>query len=377
MNSTHLTAGTQRIDLVMLLAAVLLLNSSIAESYAQNRPAFRAIHEPVRLSVDPTYQYYQTEDDRAVTQFGARVSAVVPLSRQVHIRAQGGFAQMGGDDLTSVQGVTDLRGSVVYASSLQEGTLVFGIDVNAPIGKQELTDAELETTRLASQNFYDFRVSSFSRGFSVAPRVTWARSMTDELAVGIGTSYQYQRGYRPAATMETNYVPGSAFSLNTGFDYELTSQSALGIDLLFRHHATDQIDGADRFNAGNQLVGTVRYLYRDGFTTIRIIARYANWEDSEFGFQAAAQPERGQVIPSHGMAMAQYQTRFAAGYRLMVRASAHQYSETVQSDTQTIGRLRVAPSFQISDALTLAPHSTLTLGSFSGMTFGMRVESRF
>lgn len=377
MRRSRFTANTLCTVLVGLLAVVMGLSSSIAETYAQERPTFRAMQDPVRVSVDPTYQFYQVENDRTLTQFSTRVSAVIPLNSNVHVRAHGSYAQMNGDELVSVQGLTDMRGSFVYARSINESTLVAALDVNVPLGKQELTEAELETTRQVSQNFYGFRVSSFSRGFSAAPRVLWAVPVTDDLVIGIGGSYQHQRGYRPAAAMEAPYVPGDGFTLNTGFDYVLTSQSGLGMDLVFRRYGTDQSDGVDRFNVGNQLAGSVRYLYRSGFTTIRVIARFANWEDSEFGFRSATEPERGQVIPSHGMLMAQYQTRLAAGYRLMVRASAHQYSKTVQSDTQTLGRLRVAPSFALTDALTLAPHGSVTFGSFTGVAAGIRVESRF
>jgi hypothetical protein len=144
----------------------------------------------------------------------------------------------------------------------------------------------------------------------------------------------------------------------------------------FRRYGTDRLEGARRFDPGTRISGTLRYLVRSGFTTVRAVVQYANWEESEFGYQVGG-ADRGQVIPSHAMALASYRTRFVEGIYLTVRASGHRYAETVQADEKTFGRLQLAPSFEVADGIVLAPHGTATYGSFLGLGGGVRIEGEF
>jgi hypothetical protein len=274
--------------------------------------------------------------------------------------------------------MTDVLGRVTYAQTVGEGSVVLTMEVNTPTGKQKLKDDEMATARTLSQNYFDFAVSSFSRGFSVGPQVTWAFPIGDNFAVGIGGTYKHHRGFQPTAelTEDSLYVPGDGLGVNGGVDYEITPQSALGIDVSFRRYGTDQTGGVDRFEAGTRMTGTLRYLLRDGFTSVRVLARYANWEESEFGFQFP-ESRRGQVIPSHGMLLGSYQTRLVEGIRLTTRASAHWYDETVQAATKTFGRLYVSPSVQLGDMISVAPHGRAIYGSYIGFGGGLRIAAEF
>ncbi|PQJ35716.1 hypothetical protein BSZ35_14930 [Salinibacter sp. 10B] len=343
-------------------------------------PSLRSVQRPVSVSVDPTYQVYETEGGRQLTEFSTRLSMFVPVTTRLTVRARGEYARMDGTRLTSVGGGTDLSGQVSYAQPVADGSVVFSLQANAPTGKQKLSDAELETTRFISQNVYDFRVSSFSRGFSLAPRVTWAVPLSDRFAVGLGAGYQYQRGFRPQASLEEDYVPGDGVGANGGFDYKLTEASALGLDVAYRWYQTDRVGGVPRFDSGSRLTGTVRYLRRSGFTTIRAVVRYANWEESEFGFRRQS-PNRGQVLPPHGMVLTSYETRLAEGMRLHLRASGHWYGETIQDspmgNRKLLGRAYVSPSFEIGEVLTLEPHGTASFGSYRGYGGGLRMIGTF
>ncbi len=361
------------------ILVVLLGGGSAGGVQAQEQgPSLRSVDRPVRVSVDPRYQWYETSEGASLTQLSTRLSASVPLGQRVTVQAQGSYAQMGGEDLTQVRGLTDVLGRVTYARPVGEGSVVLSMGVNAPTGKQRLNDDEMATARALSQNYYDFEVSSFSRGFSVGPQVTWAFPIGDNFAVGIGGTYTYQRGFRPTAelTEDSLYVPGDGVGVNGGFDYKLTSQSALGLDVSFRRYGTDQAGGVARFEAGTRMTGTLRYLLRDGFTSVRVLARYANWEESEFAFRLE-EPRRGQVIPSHGLLLASYRTRLTERLRLTTRVSGHWYDETVQSDAKTLGRLYVSPSIQLGDVLSVAPHGRATYGSHLGVGGGVRIAAEF
>jgi hypothetical protein len=362
------------LSLIILVAGGL---GSVHEVQAQAEgPSLRDTRRPVQVAVDPTYQYYEAEDGQLLTQLSTYLSAYVPVTQQLSVQARAGYARMGGDGLKQIRGLTDVTGGVTYARQVAGGSVVFSVQANAPTGKDNLTADELRTTRPISQNFYDFRVSSYSRGLSISPQVTWAYPITDRLAVGIGGGYQYQQGFRPQARLDADYVPGDGIGVNGGADYKITNTSALGIDISYRRYGEDTVGGAPRFEAGNRISGTLRYLLRSQFTTVRAVLQYASWDESRFGFQRGS-PRRGQVLPPHGLALASYQTRLVEGIRLSVRASGHWYGETLQGDRKIFGRAYVSPSFEIGEVMTIGPHGTFTYGDYLGLGGGVRIEGRF
>jgi hypothetical protein len=335
----------------------------------------------VRIAIDPTYQRYESVGGEELTQLSTYLTAQVPITSRLTVEGQAGVARMGGGRLPNVQGLTDATGRVMYAQPIGEGSLVLSTRINAPVGKQNLDTAAVRTTQRISQNYYDFRVSSFSRGLSVSPRVTWAYPVSDRLAIGIGVGYQHYRGFRPQARLESDYVPGDGIGVNSGADYKLTETSALGVDLAVKRYGADQLGGSRQFDAGTRVAGTLRYLQRSGFTTIRGVLRYTNWEESKYLYQIDDGPQRGQVIPSHAMALASYQTRILEGIRLSVRASGHRYTATIQEggrgDAKTVGRVHISPSVEVGEIFTLAPHGQVTYGSYLGLGGGLRIEAAF
>jgi hypothetical protein len=353
------------------------LLGGIPQAQAQG-PSLQSDRQPIQVSVDPTYQYYETDAGQVLTQLNTYLSAYVPVTRQLSVSARMGYARMGGDNLKQIQGPTDVSGRVSYAQPVGEGSVVFQVRANAPTGKQNLTPEETSTTRPISQNFYDFRVSSFSRGTSIAPQVTWAIPVTDRVVVGIGGSYQHQRGFQPQAgfTSDSLYTPGDGVKVNGGVDYKITDGSAIGVNGTFRRYQEDEVKGEPRFDAGNQFSGTLRYLRQSDFTSIRVVARYSTWEESRFGFRVGS-PTQGQVIPEHGMLLGSYSTRLTDAVGLSVRTSGHWYGETLQSDRKIFGRLYLSPSFELGEVLTLAPHGTATYGSYLGLGGGVRITGQF
>jgi len=360
-----------------VLGVVLLIGGSAAPkpSAAQPGPSLRSIDRPVEVSLDPTYQYYDTETGRTLTQYSTHLTASVPVGQRVTVEGRFGYAGMDGDQLSRVQGLTDAVGRVAYAQPVGEGSLVFGTTVNVPVGEQNLGAADFRTVRLFSRNYYDARVSSFSRGFSVSPRVTWAVPVNDQFAVGVGLGYQHQRGFEPRAD-RGEYEPGDGIGAHAGFDYKVTQSSSIGADLSVRRFGEDRLEGTRSFDAGSRISGTLRYLYRSGFTTIRAVARYANWNESTFGYQVGG-AERGQILPSHALALGSLQTRLTDTIDLKVQAAGHHYAETIQADDKLLARLSVTPAVEISEQLTLAPHGTATVGSYLGVGGGLRIEGEF
>lgn len=368
-----------------LFLAVLLLTALTGQvGYAQDGSGLlRSQDQPLRVSVTPVYQQF-TDGGQTVSQLSSQLAMVIPLGQRFQVRARGNYASVEGNNLTRINGLNDLRGTITYARPIGDGSLVFNVNANLPVGKRELSPDQLRTTTFTSNNFYDFKVSSFGRGLGVAPSLTAAFPLTDRLVFGVGGAYQHQRGYRPSQGMEELYVPGDAVEMKGGLDYQLGRSSLLGVDVAFQYHQTDRVGELDRFESGNKLVGRARYLVRDGFTSFRILARYANWEESRFlpllrttdGF-TTGNPVHRSVIPSHGMGVISYRTRFDWGLRLSTRVAGHRYSETDTFDAKTVGSIRVSPSVQIAQTLILAPHAKYTAGSFTGIEGGVRLEVRY
>jgi len=344
---------------------------------AQDGPSLRSDRRPVRVTIDPTYQYYRTGDEQALTQLSTRLGVFVPITQQISVRARADYARMGGDGLRQVQGPTDVAAQVTYARQIGEGSVVVSLAANAPTGKQNLDSAEVETTRPISQNFYDFRVTSFSRGLSVSPQVTVAYPITDRFVVGIGGGYQYQRGFRPQARLDADYVPGNGVGVNGGADYKITPSSALGIDFSYRRYGADTVGGTPRFDAGARMAGTLRYLVRSGFTTVRAVLRYSRWEESQFDFRNGQLMRQGQVLPPNGLALVSYRTRLMEEVRLETRVSGHVYRETISGGQKSFGRAYVSPSIGVGDVLLVEPHGTVTYGSYLGVGGGLRLVGSF
>lgn len=361
----------------LALVGVLLCGfGSVQIGWAQ-APSLTSERQPVRIAIDPTYQYYETEEEQVLTEASTWLTAAVPIGRRVNVQARVGYAQMGGDSLAQVQGLTDASVTGTYAQPVGDGSVVFAVQVNAPVGKQELSGEETSTSRLISENFYDFQITSFSRGLKVSPRITWAVPVGDRVALGIGAGYQHQRGYRPQENLEDPYVPGDGLGANGGIDFQVTGQSALGLDVTYRRYRPDRVGESRRFDAGSRVAGTVRYLGRSGFTTGRIVARFATWEESEFGYQLTTGPNRAQVLPPHGMMLGSYRTRLSPGTYLRMRLSGHWYGETLQSGEKWLGRLRVQPSFGFGEILSAAPHVQVAYGSYLGVSGGLRLQGEF
>jgi hypothetical protein len=193
--------------------------------------------------------------------------------------------------------------------------------------------------------------------------------------VGLGAGYQYQRGFEPRAN-RGEYVPGDGAGVNGGVDYKLTSRSALGVDLAYRRYGPDRFEGRRSFDAGTRISGTVRYLFRAGFTTGRAVVRYANWEESTFGYRAGG-PDRGPIVPSHALVLGSVRTRLTEAVDLRVRASGHRYAETLQAQSKRVGRVVVSPIFEVADGISLAPRVAASHGSYRGLGGGLRIEGEF
>jgi hypothetical protein len=340
--------------------------------------------QPIRISVAPAFQRY-TDGPRTLSQASTRLRAVVPITSQLTVRAQGsaadGTVRTSGDasgDTTSVRGLDDVRASVFYSQSVGEATVVFSVTGNVPVGRRRLSSDELDATVFLSQSVYDFRVSGFGQGLNVTPGMTWAVPVSDDVVVGFGGRYHRLGGYRPVARMASDYRPGNQIEAFAGVDVRVAPTMAVSADVNYSRYGTDEVGGASRFQAGDRLAGTLQYLYRRDFRSLRVVARYAHRLPSKVQPRGASAETASlvnrEVLPSEAELQVRYNTRLTQGLRLRLRASGHAFEETVLLERKAYGAGRAAVAVRAGDALTLVPAGTYRAGDVAGFEASLRLQ---
>jgi hypothetical protein len=367
--------------LVSLVVGLWLAAAPLAAvGQAPGASSLSSQRQPIRISVTPAYQRY-TDGPRTLRQRSTRLSAVVPVTSQLTVRAQGSVADgtvRASGATTSVRGLDDVRASVFYSQSVGDATAVLSVTGNVPVGRRKLSGEELDATVFLSQSVYGFRVSGFGQGLNLTPGMTWAVPVSDDVVVGFGGRYHRLGGYRPVARMTSDYVPGDQIEAFGGVDVRVAPTMAVSADVNYSRYGTDEVGGARRFQAGDRLSGTLQYLYRRDFRSLRVVARYAHRLPSkvrprEASAETASLVNR-EVLPSEAALQVRYNTRLSKGFRLRLRASGHAFDETVLLERKVYGAGRAGVAVRAGEALTVVPAATYRAGDVNGLEASVRLQ---
>jgi hypothetical protein len=369
---------------VCTLAVCLLLIlplSAESQAWAQTPPSLTSQQPPIRVTVEPVYQSV-TDGDQTVSQWSTRMIAVVPVLRTLQFNLQTSAAGLDGSGVNTLQGVDDVSLGVMYARALPLGSIVASTDVSLPTGKRELTAGEWQTAIFASQNVYDFRVSGYGQGLNVEPRITWAVPATDNIMLGIGASYHYRGAYMPTTTLAGDYDPGDEIEVFGGGDLRVGDHNAVSADLSFTRFGTDTVDGRRQYEARYKVAGTLRYLYQQSFSSVRVIGRLQHWPESRvfvssLGVGANAVSSDQQVVPSEWSLRATGSTRVVRWLDLRGTLAGHRFNETAVQDMTMVGTARLHPTFHLPGDVYLTPSVGYSLGGITRFETGIRTEVRF
>ncbi len=343
---------------------------SVAEDYGTG--ALTSQRQPLRIVVQPMYQYFE-DTDRGITEWSVPLRATIPLREDLQLSLRGSFASATGDGLATVSGLSDAQASLSYVRPVGDGSVILSAGVNAPTGKQELTLSEFATATLLSQNFFDFRVPGFGQGLGLATGATWAVPVGEDVVLGLGGSFRYQGGYTPVEGMTEDYTPGNEVLITGGLDYRLSRTSALSGDVSFTIYGTDQLGDVDRFEAGNRFAAAVQYRRDQGYSTLRVLARYEGREKSTLPAVGTGSAQELQLLPSEGAVRGVFTTRLGETADLEVWAGGRMFGETDAFDQKVLAVIGLMPQWAASDQLTLAPRIAYTGGDITGLEGGLMI----
>lgn len=328
---------------------------------------------PVQISIQPTYQRFEDED-QTLTQLSVPVVAVVPFKDRWQLSLRGSGASTSGENLETLSGLTDVRVALSYARSVGDGSLILNASVNAPVGKEDLTRDEFNTARLLSRNFYRFRVASFGQGFGGGTGVTWAIPVTESIVVGIGGSFRYRGSYSPSVGRQEEYDPGEEGRLTGGIDIQLDQYSALSTDVSFFTYGTDTVGSVDQFEVGNQFSVRMQYL-RETDQTLRIVGYYREQEKSVLPLRSDANREL-QVLPSQAKIQGRYTFGLGESVDLRMSAAGRWYDETT-FESKTLLTVVLEPRIAVGERLSVSPRVAYTIGSLTGLEGGLGLGAQF
>lgn len=342
---------------------------------------------PVRVAVTPAFERFE-DDGRTLTQWSTQVSAVVPITSHLQVRAATRATDATvtvRDSTTAVRGLADLRASLLYARTVGDGSLVLGLDANVPTGSTQLTPEEVRTTVYLAQQVYRMRVPGLGRGFNVTPRVTYALPVGDAVALGVGASFRYQGAYRPAAGTDGRYQPGHELEVFAGVDVTASRTVTVSADASYARYGTDEVGGRDRFEPGGRAIGTVQVAYEREAQRLLVTARgqYRGTSSllprnpsQESVFVDPALEDR-QIVPSMASLRIRYHRTLTDRVRAGLYARGFHYEATTLMDAQTMGTAGLTATIRLADALAVTPQVAYTLGGVSGVEAALRTSLRF
>ena len=268
--------------------------------------------QPFQVSVYPAYQSL-TQGEQTITQLSVPLEAYLPLGRKGGLSLRTAWAQVQGDGLADLSGLTDAQGYLSFYQPLGRGSVVVGLGVNLPSGQRELTRDEFATQVLLSRNEYDFQTSSFGLGLGLSPGLTVAVPLGEAVVVGIGGAYQYHGAFEPLENMPEAYKPGDELLVTGGLDIRLTQALSWAADVTYTTYRPDEVGEAEVFEAGNKLVGAAQLRYRSRTVQSWLYARYrSRAKNSLAAADSALVEEVVKSLPDQVEVFAGVRTRLAS-----------------------------------------------------------------
>lgn len=355
-----------RIRLVFLFAALAFTPAA----FAQDGSLFLSSQRPpVQLRTDVVYQEY-TQDDVSVSEVSVPVSLTLPIGRSFGVSVVAHQANVSGDSLESVSGITDVQVGLSYVVRLGVGTVVLNLGANLPSGKRELTPPEFATTILLSQHYYSFQVPGFGQGFNVAPGFVWAFPLAENVTAGVGAAYQYRGPYRPLSTLDGEYDPGDEVLLTGGLDVRASATTNVSADVTYTLYASDSFGEEETFDPGDKVIvtGQVRSLL--GPNDIRIVARYRSVGKSTLPAELSLPDDELRLLPAQILLQGTFHRTLSSAFTLGALARARLFDENVLFESASLIDLGLLPAVAISPQVTVQARGIYTLGDFTGFEVG-------
>lgn len=247
-----------------------------------------------------------------ISEYSVPVFAYIPLNLNTSLSVQAGQADVRSDLTSNLSGLTDMQFHLTRY--YEPYNLIFSFKVNLPVGKKELTLDEFDTTYLISLNMYDFRVPVFGQGLNIAPGISWASSLSETIAVGLGASYQYRGAYKPFHIMEGQYNPGNEFLITGGLDFKVGQNSTLTTDLIYTRYSVDKVGEDEVFKSGGKFVFHAQLSILSGNKSWLFSSTYRSKDKNQVAIAGGLEKESEKTVPDEFVIKGRY--RFPVGRRM-------------------------------------------------------------
>ena len=349
-----------------------------ASSFAQiQQTGLSAQRQPFTLSMSAVYQGYSGSTE--ISQFSLPISFYAPVGRNFGLALSTSPASTSADapesELAGISGTSDTQLQLSYGRRLTGSTIVFSVSANLPSGQTGLSADKKPTAILMSQNYLNLNLSTYGQGFNLAPGVTWAYSVNDDVAVGVGASYQYKGAFNPWADVDS-YDPGNEILLTAGVDYRIDESLSVSGDLSYAAYGTDYLDGKESFDAGNRITFIAQALKLMGHHRGRLIALYRarGKNDVLVSGQLVTQDER--TLPNQFEIVGMTDLRVSSRAMVGLRIGASLFDAVGDTEARRLLEFGVVPQMRISDSLSLVSRFIYTHGLGSELT-GLEIGAGF
>jgi hypothetical protein len=326
------------------------------------------------ITLQPVYQSW-TQNYYKFYETSIPLFVYYPINRIMSVSLQTNQATASGDYMTSLSGLTDTQ--VGFNYYLEQYDLVLNVGVNLPSGKKELNYQEFSTSSVLSMNHLNFRVPNFGQGFNIAPGVTYAKPMNDNLVLGAGLSFQYKGSFKPIEKMDNAYKPGSELLLTGGIDYKISTTAAVSGDLIFINYGKDTVDGNEVFKSGNMLISNLQLRKYFGHDEIYLFARYRSKGKSEASGISIESPHQIEAFFSYRKLMS---PTITMGYQLEMR----NFDKAGWSPGIEMRSLGIAPELSFPPNIIVPIHINYAQGTYkdsginiSGFEVGVGLKYMF
>ena len=355
-----------RIYFFLFMSAVLA-----APAFAQQSDLYVGSESvPIRLTAGTVYQQY-ADEDRQLSQVAFPFRAFIPVVRNVgfSIMTTPVLIQADADTLASIDGISDTQVAVSYFQNIGAGSVVVSLTSNLPTGKKELTIEEFNTMALLSQDFYNFGVSVLGQGFNLSPGLTVAYPVSDDVAVGLGVSYQLKGGFKPVLNTDSTFTPGDEFLITGGVDVRVGRAWALSSNVSYITYQEDLSGNTSIFESGDQVFVSLQALGNIGTNQLRFLARYRSKAKSVLpvGDNIATAP---RTVPEQVQLTGTYRIQIQDGLRATILGRVGHYGETDFFSEKTRFDVGAIQHYAFTEVVGATFRFIYTFGSFPGVEVG-------
>ena len=206
-----------------------------------------------------------------IEQYSSKLLVNYYLGREIRVSLQSGYASSKALD-NKLNGVSDMQLSINY--KLRKFNTAFNAGINLPAGKEGIDDEKFPSSVLLCQDVFGIKIPLLGQGTNIFAGVIWAKEIIDNLAFGVGASYQIKGKYKPISGENTIYKPSNELLLSGGVDFRASKTATLSGDVIGIFYGKDKLNNAPAFSAGTRTIFSLIFRQYYGYNNLVVFLRY-------------------------------------------------------------------------------------------------------